>query len=157
MGLGLVIVEDSWSHWHTTLGRTPLDEWSARHRDSYLTIHNTQKRQASMPAGGIRTRNPSKRAATDARLRPRGHSLWWTRWKRVESARHAVCWENIFMYSAFLCVQDRRLLSLFRGLHRWKPVVCFQRWSDCLQVGHGGVITQDTDFQKQGTENIFAQ
>ena len=29
------------THWHTTVGRTPLDEWSARRRDLYLTIHNT--------------------------------------------------------------------------------------------------------------------
>jgi hypothetical protein len=34
---------------HTTLGRTPLDEWPARCRDLYLTTHNTQKRQTSMP------------------------------------------------------------------------------------------------------------
>jgi len=33
---------------HTTLGRTPLDEWSARSRDFYLTTHNTHKRQISM-------------------------------------------------------------------------------------------------------------
>jgi len=37
---------------HTTLGMTPLDEWSARHRNLYLTTHNTHKRQAStFPAG----------------------------------------------------------------------------------------------------------
>ena len=41
-----------------TLGRTPLDEGSARRRDLYLTTHNTQKRQTSMPPGEIRTRNP---------------------------------------------------------------------------------------------------
>jgi hypothetical protein len=29
---------------HTTLGRTPLDEWSARRRDLYLTTHNTTDR-----------------------------------------------------------------------------------------------------------------
>jgi len=29
---------------HITLGRTPLDEWSALHRDLYLTAHNTHKR-----------------------------------------------------------------------------------------------------------------
>jgi hypothetical protein len=57
----------------TTLGRTPLDEGSARRRDLYLTTHNTHNRQTSMPPGGIRTRNPSKRRATDPRLRPRGH------------------------------------------------------------------------------------
>jgi hypothetical protein len=35
-----------------TVGRTPLDVWSARRRDLYLTKHNTHKRQTSMfPAG----------------------------------------------------------------------------------------------------------
>jgi len=33
----------------TTVGRTPLYEWSARRRDLYLTTHNTHKRQISMP------------------------------------------------------------------------------------------------------------
>ena len=33
-----------------TFGKTPLDEWSARRRDLYLTTHNTHKRQTSMPA-----------------------------------------------------------------------------------------------------------
>jgi hypothetical protein len=33
----------------TTVSRTPLDEWSARHRDLYLTTHNTHNRQTSMP------------------------------------------------------------------------------------------------------------
>ena len=37
---------------HTTLGMTPLDEWSAWRRDLYLTGHNTHNRQTSMtPAG----------------------------------------------------------------------------------------------------------
>jgi hypothetical protein len=103
---------------HTTLGRTPLHEWSARRRNLYLTTHNTHKRQTSMPPagfffpvplfpfdpfrtfksfrpsschlwpilvliqltqhkhpcpGGIRTHNPSKRAAADPHLSPRGH------------------------------------------------------------------------------------
>jgi hypothetical protein len=33
----------------TTVGRTPLDEWSARRRDLYLTTYNTHNRQTSMP------------------------------------------------------------------------------------------------------------
>jgi len=33
----------------TTVGRTPLYEWSARRRDPYLTTHNTHNRQTSMP------------------------------------------------------------------------------------------------------------
>ena len=31
-------------HRHTTIGRTPPDEWSARRRDLYLTTHNTHNR-----------------------------------------------------------------------------------------------------------------
>ena len=57
----------------TTVGRTPLDELLARHRDLYLTTHNTDKRQTSEPPGGIRTHDLSRRAAADLRLRPRGH------------------------------------------------------------------------------------
>ena len=37
---------------HTTVGRIPLDGWSARRRDLYLTTHNTHNRQTSMlPVG----------------------------------------------------------------------------------------------------------
>jgi len=52
-------------HIHThTLGTTILDEGSARCMDLYLT-HNTCDKHPYL--GGIRTRNPSKRAAqTDA-------------------------------------------------------------------------------------------
>jgi hypothetical protein len=34
---------------HIIVGRTALNEWSARCRDVYLTTHNTHERQASMP------------------------------------------------------------------------------------------------------------
>ena len=37
----------------TTVGRTPLDERSARRRDLYLTTHNIHKRQTSMPLVGF--------------------------------------------------------------------------------------------------------
>jgi len=36
-----------------TGGRTPLDEWSARRRDLYLTTHNTHNRQTSMAPVGF--------------------------------------------------------------------------------------------------------
>jgi hypothetical protein len=35
----------------TTLGRTPLDEWSARHTELYLTTHNTHDRRSCPPVG----------------------------------------------------------------------------------------------------------
>jgi len=56
-----------------TVGRTPLDEWSARRRDLYLTTHNTHNTQITCPPGGIRTHDLSKRAAADLRFRPRDH------------------------------------------------------------------------------------
>ena len=43
----------------TTVGRTPLDEWSARHRELYLTTHNTHNRQTSMPPVGIEPTAPA--------------------------------------------------------------------------------------------------
>ena len=42
-----------------TFVRTPLDEWSACRRDPYLTIHNTQKRQTSMPAAKFKLEIPA--------------------------------------------------------------------------------------------------
>jgi hypothetical protein len=54
----------------TTVGRTPLDKWSPRRQDLYLTTHNTHNIQTS---GGIRTRNLNRRAAADIWLRTRGH------------------------------------------------------------------------------------
>ena len=56
-----------------TLDRTPLDERQARRRDLYPTTHNTHKGQTPMYPGGIRARNPRKRAAAGPRLRPRRH------------------------------------------------------------------------------------
>ena len=37
----------------STVGRTPLDERSARLRDLYLTTHDTHNRQISMPPVGF--------------------------------------------------------------------------------------------------------
>ena len=53
----------------TTVGTTPLNEWSARLGDLYLTTHNTHSRQINIHAPGeIRTRNLSRRAAADIKL-----------------------------------------------------------------------------------------
>jgi hypothetical protein len=37
-----------------TVGRTPLDEWSAHRRDLYLTTHNTHNRQTSVLPVGLK-------------------------------------------------------------------------------------------------------
>ena len=38
----------------STVGRTPLDEWSARRRELYLTTHDTYNRQISMSPVGFK-------------------------------------------------------------------------------------------------------
>jgi hypothetical protein len=55
---------------YTTLGRTPLDEWSSRQRDLYLTTHNTHKRRTSMPPVGFEPAIPTSE-------RPQTHTLDW--------------------------------------------------------------------------------
>jgi len=70
MGRGLFIMQALLFSRRATFGRIPLDEWSARRRDLYLTKHNTHDIHAP---GGIRTQNLSKREAADLHLRPRGH------------------------------------------------------------------------------------
>jgi len=51
---------------HTTFGRTPLNEWSTRRRDLYLTTQHTK--QTSMPSVGFEPAIPSSK-----RLQP--HTL----------------------------------------------------------------------------------
>ena len=43
----------------TTVGTTPLDDWSARRRAFCLTIHNTHNRQTSMPPVGFEPTTPA--------------------------------------------------------------------------------------------------
>jgi hypothetical protein len=38
---------------HTTVGSTPLDEWSARRSDLYMTTHNTHNRRTYMSSVGF--------------------------------------------------------------------------------------------------------
>ena len=62
----------------TTIGRTPLDEWSARRRDLYLTTHNCHNRQTSMPTVGFEPAiSAGERPQTYAldRARPLGPAL----------------------------------------------------------------------------------
>ena len=52
---------------HTTVGRTPLDEWSARRRDLYLAAQKTHKRQTCMPPAEFEpTISAGKRPQTHA-------------------------------------------------------------------------------------------
>ena len=56
----------------STDGRIPLDEWSARRRDLYLTTHDTHNRQISMPPVGF---EPKISAGERQGRSPADHSL----------------------------------------------------------------------------------
>jgi hypothetical protein len=53
---------------HTTLGMIPLDKWSARRIDLYLTTHTTLTRETSMHSVGFETTIPASE-------RPQTHAL----------------------------------------------------------------------------------
>jgi hypothetical protein len=55
------------TQWHTTIGRTPLDEGSTRRKDLYLTSHNTHQTQTSMPR---RDSKPQSQQASGLRPSP---------------------------------------------------------------------------------------
>jgi len=103
----------------TTLDRTHLDEWSAWRRDLYLTTHNTHRRLDTHADGGIRTRDSSKREATDPTLTARSLAwayLWsseinWTvlclllntaQFKKGGGVEHFALTTHIFPLRAFL-------------------------------------------------------
>ena len=52
----------------TTVGRTPLGEWSACRRDLYLTTHDTHNRQISMPPVGFEPKISAGERPVAARL-----------------------------------------------------------------------------------------
>ena len=54
---------------HTTLSRTPLDEWSVRRSNLYLTNHNTHKRQTSMLPARFEPTIPASE-------QPQIHAIW---------------------------------------------------------------------------------
>jgi hypothetical protein len=53
---------------HTTLGSTPLDEWTARRRALYRTTHNIYEKQTSTPLAGFEPIIPGSE-------RPQNHAL----------------------------------------------------------------------------------
>ena len=109
------------TQWHNTVGRTPLGEWSAHRRDLYLTTHNTQNRHTFMLKGGIRSRNPRKRAAADPRLRSLVTEIGaeWRLLHTIQSnpirspiySRRIACTLSDFFVRSCHCSRDRRLVQ----------------------------------------------
>ena len=97
----------------TTVGKTPLNEWLARHRDLYLTTHNTHNRQTSMPPVGFETTiSAGERPQTYALDRAAtGTGIYFiTFWKVPEDPNipevHNITCQILFKYLKFLYMQE---------------------------------------------------
>jgi hypothetical protein len=102
----VVVASSPDTQWHThththTLDRTSLGEGSARRIHLYLVTLYSQETDFHV-LGGIRTPNPSKRAAADTRLRLRGH------WDRSLGVILTKCY--MYFLSHYFCVFVRLVL-----------------------------------------------
>jgi hypothetical protein len=112
-----------------TVGRTPVDEWSARRRDLYLTTHTTYIHAT----GRIWTHDRSWRAALDLRLKvpihvrvwlasPAGLGLQWVTLVRVWSVTSRTLADYIYIPepgSPVIASQVRTCMSTFRPRSHW--------------------------------------
>jgi hypothetical protein len=95
----------------TTVVRTPLDEWSARRRDLYLTTHN--RKTSIPPVGGMDgTHDLSQQAAADPHLRQRGH---WDRLGMVYSASPKLLHLADFSCNILLSLSRTKIFVFLKG------------------------------------------
>ena len=99
------------------VGRTPLDEWSARRSDLYLTTHNTHDRHPN--PGGIRIHSLSRRAAAALHFRPRGQ------WEQLSNAYSSFSKYLNLIWCIVLSVQI---------LHRLPQQLHFERYRTGLKL-----------------------
>ena len=120
MGQGLLIHEFSRSQKRSsTVGRTPLDEWSARLRDIYLTAHNTHNRKTFMPPVGFEP-------TVSAGERPQTYAL-----DRAATMIGCHIFNQTLLKWTFPCSRHGGLqgeLHILNLCYRWKLVVNFTPW-----------------------------
>jgi len=109
---------------HTTLGRNPLYEWSARPRDLYLTTHNTNNRQTSMSQAGFEPTIPASK-------RPQTHVL----------SRGIIGIGGWYLALIFLSLVV--IISLERPLVTLRTTRMFLPWATAL-VDQGLLIIEDS-------------
>ena len=107
------------TQWGITVRRTPLDEWSARRRDLYLTTHNTHNRQLSMPPVGFEpTISAGERPQTYALDRAAtGTGVFYCMYVliiRTDKLVHIISVDLKFLYFDLLHVRESCLLCQTR-------------------------------------------
>ena len=109
------------TQWRITVGRTPLDEWSARRRDLYLTIHNIHNRQTSMPLAGFKP-------TISAGERPQTHALH----RAATGTGIKFLIGIVFLYYGVLLRPSGHLLfNLWGGgrfYHKFRPITVPEVW-----------------------------
>ena len=99
----------------STVGRTPLDEWSARSRDLYLTTHDSHNRQISMPSVGFEP-------TISAGERPQAAPLLRSLVRIPPGAWIFVCCECRVLSGRGLC--DELITRPEESYRLWRVVVC---------------------------------
>ena len=133
VGRGLLITKASPSHSrHTTLGRIPLNEWSAWCRNLYLTTHSTHKRHVFVPPAGFEPAIPASRCLQTKVLNRAAAGISW----------HWVHTSNKFWY-AWTWLWKLVMRLFFNNLD-WGPVPRFAPWKHCSQCG----LLYDSPFSK---------
>jgi len=114
----------------TTVDTSPLDEWSARRRDLYLTTCNTQKRETSMFTAGFKP-------TISAGERPQIHGLY----RAASGIRHylingKIFGENDIEYIKCVFIFSATLSEVFLILRRiQRYIVINVDWSSHTRVG----------------------
>jgi len=126
------------TQWRITVSKTPLDEWSARRIDIYLTTHNSHNRQISMPPVGLDpTISAGERQQTYALDRAatetgtyivlsyvnRNLTLSETRWHNMSLVgtveKHKTVFSIQYIRCATLCIFIATIVSRHNCFHYW--------------------------------------
>jgi hypothetical protein len=94
----------------TTLGRTRLDEWSARRTELYLTTHNNRKRQTSIPPVGFKPIIPASKRQQNNAFRSHGH---WKRQNIITTILKPPLFYHTYIKCSFETVYKRNMALKF--------------------------------------------
>ena len=148
----------SWSHWDTQHSVWLL--CSSDQPDAETRQQNHSQQTDIHPPGGIRTRNPRKRAAAHIRLRQRGH---WDRLFSVTNTHtHTHTHTRIYIYICLIkswqaitdtCANPgklgRRRYSIILKINRIIPFIPrFTKWLRSVVVPHPTIVWISYLFQE---------
>jgi hypothetical protein len=146
-GVGRLNVEVSRSHTirHTSLGRTSLEERSARRRDLYLTTHKIHKRKTSMPPTGFETVIPASELPQNYALtaRPPGSAEQLVAERKLfrnplctlfTESRDTACWISVSL-STYTIIYNTYCVWLLQGRFKVRcTIVRVIRSNACVSI-----------------------